>query len=999
VPVTLRGPDGQTIDADEAKIQFWVNQGYHPISEDELGQELAARAEQPEDRGMLGGVNALVTKTLSGMTLGGSDVVLGGLMNSEQRARLNADIEQHQKAAIGGQIAGEVLPALVTGGESLAAEGLPASRLSRFATEVGEHVPGSGALSRVGRLAVTGAVEGSVSNAGQYLGQMALQDKPLSAEGFLASMRDGALYGGGTAGALGVAGEGLIAARRLLPEVELTTIAAKRAKATAVQEVSRAVDDSGDLVEAARLKARRIREETIAQQPELRQELDKIALQKARDLADAQVAAQRARQMKAEADMAASQSRAEAAAARAERAKNPGKRSKAPKETPSAGAPAETPVPEGLAGATSEALQGIPPSLQSAIPEVPQTPDDMIRKLMDTKNALDKGSSLSDLSARQKETLVEDALNARVAQINPEMDRLLRHLNGLDDARNQVAGWLDRYGAQSKVKSFEYAEGMRKPTGWVETVPAGEGSVGLPRGRQFELRGGDEARAGFENKVARGDLHRIVDDPLSTAEQKAAASRALEMTGDEQAKALADLQSARGLAGVDRLDPKATAKEIVGASEEHMAHGPSVDEHVDRSLNGHSDLHEDADHAIDAIGQLEQKTADLADELGDEAPVLSAERARSFRASQAGAEESSQKAAEAAVSDADKAAKTIGLGDAPARRASGILSKVEHAGQLLEALQMLGIPVPSAQNLPVVGPLLSMYLKAKLAMRAVSRLGGKVPRTAETEIARRASDVKTKLFRAADRALIGVGRAATSPRAAVASSVLAAQLFDDRDPGTKEKKTSPKDSMQDIYLARRDELVRAMAPGAVREAVRKRVRTADSALLDEIAAAEERKLKFVYSKMPGADDGPQVFGKRAVSAPARADMERWAKYVEAAQRPVETMEAILDDGLTSAEAAETLREVYPQLMQQVQQRLIEKALDSKVEMAYKRKVQLSVMLGLPLDDSQSPESAQFMGQMYSAKPQGAQGGMPPSGPNVQIASRVDPETRGSINAL
>jgi hypothetical protein len=992
VPVVMRGPQGQTVQADESRIQAWINDGYRPISEDEIGQEIAARGESPEDRGLLGGVNALVTRTLSGMTLGGSDVLLGGLMNQGQRSRLNADIDQHQVAGTVGQIAGEVIPAIATGGESLAMEGLPAARLSRFAGETGELVRGTGALSRVGRLAATGAVEGSVSNAGQYLGQMALQDKPLSAEGFLASMRDGALYGGGAAGALGIAGEGLIAARRLLPETDLTPLAARRARATAVQEVSRAVDDSGELVEAARVRARRIREETIAQQPELRAELDKIAIQKARDLADSQVAAQRARQMKAEADLSASQSKAEAAAARAERVKNPPKRGrKAVNEPAVAGEPV---IPEGLAGATSEAAQGIPPALQSSIPEVPQTPDDMIRKLQDTKRALDSGSTLSDLSARQKETFVEDALNKRIAEVNPEMDRLLRHLDGLDSARQQVAAWLDAHPG-GKVKAFEYAEGMRKQSGYAEVVPAGEGNALGPRGRMFELRGGPEAAQGFERKVVRGDLHRIVDDPLSTAEQKALATRALEMEGSEQANVLAQLQSERGVPGVDRLDPKATAKEIVGASEEHTAHAPSVDEHVDRALNGHGDLHEDADHAIDAISSLEQKTADLADELGDEAPGLAKERAQQYRAQQAGADESAQKAAESAVMDADQAAKTIGLGSPQAQRAAGIMGKVETAGQLLEALQMLGIDVPSAKNLPVVGPLLSMYLKAKLAMRAMGRMGGKVPRTAETEIARRAAETKTRLIKAADKALMVGGRVASSPKAAVASSVLAAQLFDDRDPGTKERKTTKTDSMQEIYIARRDELVRAMAPGAIREAVRKRVRTADAALLDEIAAAEERKLKFLYSKMPGASDQPQMFGRRQVTAPARADMEKWAKYVQAAHRPVETMEAILDGELVSAEAAETLRVAYPRLMQTVQQRMIEKATEKPVDLDHKRKVHLSLALGIPLDDSQTPESAQFMGQMYQPKPPAQPQGMPQSGGAPQLASLADPENRNA----
>lgn len=1000
MPVTLRGPDGQTIDADEQKINFWVNQGYRPIGEDELGQELAQRAEQPEDRGALGSVNALLTRTLSGMTLGGSDVLLSQAGTQGQRRRLAADVEQHPTAGIVGQVAGEVLPAIATGGESLAASELPAAKLGRFATEAGELVPGAGAASRVSRMAVTGAVEGSVSNAGQYLGQMALQDKPASAEGFLASMRDGALYGGGTAGALGIAGEGLVAARRLLPEIELTPIAARRAKDAAVHEVSRAVDDSGELIAAGRARARRIREETIAQNPEMATDLQKIALQKAKDLADAQTAGARARQMKLEADAGAARARqskyeadAEAAKARAERAKNPGKRGKVTPEE----APATEPIAQDAAGAVSDVIT-------PGAPAADDVNSELMRQLQGTKQKIDEGASISDLSQRRKETFVEDALNRRVAEVNPDMDRLLRHLDGLTDAREQVGQWLDKHPGASKVKQFEYAEGMRKQSGYAEVVPAGEGNILKPRGRTFELRGGEEGALGFENKVARGDLHRIVDDPLATAEEKAAATRALSLEGDAQAKALAEIQGTRGTPGVDRLDPKSAAKEIVGAGEN--VHAPSVDDHVERALNGHADLHDDVHDATSAIGDLEQKTADLSDELGDEAPVMAKERARQFRQVQSGVDESQAKATESAVSDADRAAKTIGLGAPQARRGIGLLEKAKQAGQLLEALQLLGVPVPSVKDIPVVGPLLSLYLKAKLAGRVLGRLGGKVPRTAETEIARRAAETKTRLIRAADHALASTARAATSRTAVLASAVLSATLFDDRDPNTPEKKTAKTDDLQEIYRARRDELQRAQAPDAVYEAVRKRIRTADVALLDEIAKTETAKLKFLHDKMPEVSDGVPGFGARKVQAPARADMEKWAKYVGAAQDPVGTLERLLSGELVSSEAAETIRTVYPTLLQSVQQRIIEKSIESPAEIPYKRKVCLSQVLGLPLDDSQSPEAAQFMGMMYAAKPSGGQPpgggqptGMPQSGPAPQLASRVDPETRGSVGAL
>lgn len=992
----MRGPNGETVAADEAYIQAWVNQGYRPISEGELGAELAARAERPEDRGLLGDVNAAVTGALSGMTLGASDVVLGGVMTRGQRERLLGDIEHAPVASTAGRIVGEVLPAFATGGESLVARGLtktPAGQLARLSTAVGEAIPGTGAIARVGRLAATGGTEGAISNAGQYLGAMALQDKEASAQGFLASMKDGALYGGGAAGALGIAGEGLIAARRLLPDTELTPIAARRAREAAVQEVSRATDETRELEVVGRARARRIREDAVAADPALRAELDKIAVQKARDLADADVRTARAK--------------AEAAEARAMRAKEPRKRKVKAEEAPSATdtplADEGPPSPIDLDAEIRSAIKAgevpgevgpfTPYGLDLAVERemkrrgipTPEPGTELFQQLKGTQAAIESGTPLSKLSARRKEQLVEDALNARVAEQSPEMDRLLRHLNGLTNARDQVAAWLDKY-PTGKVKSFEYTEGMRKQSGWRDILPQdsqrpgfAEGSLSVPRGRQGEFLGDEAARQSFERGVTRRDLRRRIDDPLASPAEKAEAQSILsQMDADSEARR--------------------TAKQIVDASDEQIAaQGPAaIDEHVERALNGNATLTDDVDDATEAIGSLEQSAADLADELGIDAPPTSAERAQRFRQAQTGADESAAKAAEDAVMDAERAAKTIGLGDTPqAKKGRGLLATAEQAGQILEALELLGIPVPSASRLPVVGPLLSLYLKAKLAHRAVTRLGGKVPRTAETEIARRSADTKARLIRAADRVLAGAGRAATSARAAAAigagaSSVLGAKLFDDRDPATPEKRTTPTDDLQEIYLVRRDELERAMVPGAIRESVRRRVRTADIALLDAIAEAEERKLKFLYDKMPKTDDGVQILGKRTLRAPARADMEQWAKYVAAANRPVETMEAILDGKIVSAEAAETIRVVYPRLMQDVQDRIVEKAVESDVRLPYKRKVHLSMTFGLPLDDSQSPESAAFMSTMY--QPAQPAPPAPQPGPIVsRQAERVDPE--------
>lgn len=970
--VNLVDDSGRSFAVPYDQVADALNRGFRVETAQDAASRVSAAAREQAYGGFGGGIATGLAGLGRGLSLGATDVAAAELGYGDTLLGLQ---EVNPGISTASEIVGSVAGGLAAP-ESLLSS-TPAGLLSKGANAVGEAIPGAGALARVGRLAATGATEGAVSNAGQYIGQMALQDKDLAAEGLLASFRDGALYGGGAAGALGIAGEGLVAARRLIPEAELNPVAVRRAREAAKQEVSTALEDTKDLEKAARSKARQMREEWIAADAARRAELDSIAIAKAKEIADAQTAAARAKTAKLEAEAQTAKdvgrAKVEAAEARAERAKNP------PKRTRRGEVPAEeatVPAPEAPPGSVGDDID-----------------QELMRQLQGTKSAIDNGEDFAALSVRRKEQAIEDALNRRVAQESPEMDRLLRHLDGLSGAREQVASWLDKY-PSSKVKSFEYQEGMRKPSGWVETVPKGEGSVGMPRGRQFELRGGDVERAAFEGKVARGDLHRIAEDPLSSAAEKAAAERALTLPAEEQAAALADLQAKR------------TARQIVGASDD--AAPASVDDHVARALDGHADLADDVDDATDAISALESTTADLAEELGPDAPPMSQQRARAYRQQQAGVDESAAKSAESAMADAERAAQTIGLGDASpaAKRGAGLLQKAEHVGQMLEALQMLGVPVPDSSRIPVVGPLLSMYLKAKLASRALKGLGGKVPRTAETEIARRANDTKAKLMRAADKALETTARAVTSKAAsraagATAATVLSAKLFDDRDPMTKEKKTAPSTDLGTIYLARKDELERAMAPDAIRESVRKRVRTTDVGMIDAIAVVEERKLKFLYDKMPKIDGGVSLLGGRATKTPSRVDIDQWSKYVAAAQDPAGTLGRMLNGDLVSSEAGETIRTVAPRLLQDVQQRIVERAAELGPEVPYRKRVALSMSLGIPLDDSQTPDAMMFFsqaGQQTAQQPMAPpMGGQPMMSPtmisDVAAPERVNPETR------
>ncbi len=122
-----------------------------------------------------------------------------------------------------GDVAGTMLPALLSGGESLGARGLASSAL-RFSPAGVLEMAGSGTerllggilgestgvLGRLGatplKMAARGATEGALINMGHTTGDAMIQNKPLSAEALASSGVDGALFGGLIGGTLGTVG-------------------------------------------------------------------------------------------------------------------------------------------------------------------------------------------------------------------------------------------------------------------------------------------------------------------------------------------------------------------------------------------------------------------------------------------------------------------------------------------------------------------------------------------------------------------------------------------------------------------------------------------------------------------------------------------------------------------------------------------------------------------------------------------------------------------------
>lgn len=802
--------------------------------------------------GIKGKAEAFGAGVLRGGSGGLSDVALTGLYGERGQRQLSELKQYNPGLSTAGNVIGAVAPALLTGGESLAAtEGIgasilaasPAGLTSRLGSTIAKLGEGAGFLGETAATVGAGAAEGALMNAGSYVSDVALGDKKLSAEGFQAAMGEGALWGGGAAGALSVSSRAVSSLRNLIPRAELTREAVEKATSEATSTLRRAVDDGDALIAAGRQEMDMIRIGHAAD-PLVKAELDSIAVAKSRELAS----------------VAAPQVAREA--------------------LPSA------------ANIASEAA-GSPASL-------------LERQLMGTKVGLDAGESISQIGARAKPTAVTDAMNARIAEIDPRMATLVRATEEAEAAKGAVGRFLDKHAVEAKPQTLE------------------------------ELLAGTKAK----------------------------------------------LDAGESISQIGSKAPRSIAEEITAGADARAA--TTVDEKVASAVGAKpKDFHGDILDGVDSIGRMEAAHADLTEALGAKAPLSSQAHAAAMRETQESVTSGINQANSEAAQDAAKLAARAEAGEAGATKS--LASKVVHgamkAGEYAEILRHLGVPVPDPAHIPIIGPVLSMFLKGKVLARAAGiNFGGAVGKTAETVIAAKSAAVRQQVLTAVDKMLEGTSSvmAKGAPRAGGAAAVLGHSLFQTQ--GVKAESVA-KGDLAALYAARAKEIDMASQPDAVRAAVRERVRASDPGIVDAITEATQRKLDFLASKMPRPNSPAGLLEGKLPWTPGKQQILEWAKFVEAAESPVKAFQHLADGGTITKQAAETIRAVYPALYNVAQQRLIDRAIDNSSTVSMARRVMLSALFELPMDRGTEPGYLAFTQGGYKAKatpPMPPQGAAPPT---------------------
>lgn len=256
--VPLVKPGGGVTDVPIERAQRFLGLGFGveaPISQ--IATEREAKLEA--DLGGLGGqietAGAAGARVLTG---GLSDIALKNVPGTDA-ARLRNLRQVNPKADIAGTVAGVGLGLAGSGGTGIlsgagsgargALSVTPASLALRAGRNITARGAGRGALTRAGAAAAGAGVEGAFFSTGNYISEVALENKELTGEGFVGSMGKGALFGAGLGGGLSLLGSasraGLEGSRRLLNKADdLAKRAAEGKPDTLLRKIFRKKDQT-----------------------------------------------------------------------------------------------------------------------------------------------------------------------------------------------------------------------------------------------------------------------------------------------------------------------------------------------------------------------------------------------------------------------------------------------------------------------------------------------------------------------------------------------------------------------------------------------------------------------------------------------------------------------------------------------------------------------------------------------------------------------------------
>lgn len=288
-----------------------------------------------------------------------------------------------------------------------------------------------------------------------------------------------------------------------------------------------------------------------------------------------------------------------------------------------------------------------------------------------------------------------------------------------------------------------------------------------------------------------------------------------------------------------------------------------------------------------------------------------------------------------------------------------------------------------ASMVPFVGPMAAPFIGAKAAGLVSSQVFGRLGK-AGAEAAMRGAKAVDKVLAVAER-----GAKAAPP---IATRVLSRVRYGQSDDAGPSRPT-----LAQAFKARSEELRSQTMYGPdgkvevrpeARQAIADRllpVRAVDPIGADKLETIAARRLQFLASKLPRRPDASGFrFGGKDLWQPSDFEMRTFARYAAAAEDPHGVMERVAA-GMVTPEDAETMREVYPELLADFTTEVSTRIPELRKALPYKRRLAMSILTGVPVDPAMDPAIMRVLQASFEKEP-GTEGGIQAPRAQAQFGS-------------
>lgn len=205
--------------------------------------------------------------------------------------------------------------------------------------------------------------------------------------------------------------------------------------------------------------------------------------------------------------------------------------------------------------------------------------------------------------------------------------------------------------------------------------------------------------------------------------------------------------------------------------------------------------------------------------------------------------------------------------------------------------------------------------------------------------------------------------------------------------------------LADAFKARSSEIRNLTAPGPdgkpvmrmeARQQIADRlapIRAADPVLADKIETNKAKAIEFLADKLPRKPDLPGMISDKW--QPSDMEMRTWARHVAAVEDPHSVIDRLADCSVT-AEDAETMRAVYPEMYAEIQAQIMMQLGELRSNLPYARRLALSIFSDIPVDPALDPRVLAVLQESY-ANEEGTDGGATAPKAAPQFGSITKPQ--------